>query len=329
MSRPLLSMCLIVRDEADRIETCLSSFWDACGECVIADTGSTDKTLELAEAFAEAGEREKLIVGHYEWSGSFADARNYALSLASGEWVAYLDADEVLVGAGWLPRILAVPSASELDALAVSVLAPEVCRVVREGAGDVLAPRTTRCWRRGTARFVGNVQEMPDPVTPGSIRATAMVNPRQCRVERRRDSGRPESMARNLRIAEQWALEEPEDSRAVAMHAFCLYTFHAFKGEPDGMITAAGIAERAQEMTPRWHVAYLLPALVADMQGRPADAARIARHALDPAVRLLDQHGDRAGLAAYVNDCERRAATATSTSSRLRVPRAARGAVEA
>jgi Glycosyl transferase family 2 len=245
----LLSICIIAAPgEAPHLERCFGSFWGAVDDVVFCFTGEReDGTVEAAERFAEErGERDKLVTGAREWRDRFDEARNYADGLASGEWLAYIDADEILHGAGWLPRILSVPSASELDALAVSVLSPKVCREVREDSDDVLAPRTTRV----------------------RLRATAMLDPRHVRVEQRRDSGRPESMSRNLRIAEQWARDEPDDARAVAMHGFCLYTFHAFRNEPEGMVRAAELAERGQRMTPRWHTAYMLPALVAHMQGR-------------------------------------------------------------
>ncbi|MFO7655329.1 MAG: glycosyltransferase family 2 protein [Candidatus Krumholzibacteriia bacterium] len=87
MSKPRLSLCVIVRDE----ETMLPGFlervaglWD---ELVAVDTGSGDGTVALLEA---AGAR----VVHHPWSDDFAAARNASLAPATGDWILFLDADE-------------------------------------------------------------------------------------------------------------------------------------------------------------------------------------------------------------------------------------------
>ncbi|HEX4760342.1 MAG TPA: glycosyltransferase, partial [Thermoleophilaceae bacterium] len=59
-------------------------------EMIIVDTGSTDRTVEIAESFGAT-------VLHHEWTGDFAEARNISLEAATGDWFLYLDADEVLV----------------------------------------------------------------------------------------------------------------------------------------------------------------------------------------------------------------------------------------
>jgi glycosyltransferase involved in cell wall biosynthesis len=85
-----LSLCMIVRDEQEMLEQCLSAVAPAVDEIVIVDTGSQDRTIEIARAFdARVIERE--------WTGSFAEARNVSFEAATGDWLMYLDADEVLV----------------------------------------------------------------------------------------------------------------------------------------------------------------------------------------------------------------------------------------
>src|SRR6185312_5031525 len=69
---------------------CRAAFRDAVDEVIVVDTGSTDRTIEIARSFgAKVIERE--------WTGSFADARNASFEAATGDWVMFLDADEVLV----------------------------------------------------------------------------------------------------------------------------------------------------------------------------------------------------------------------------------------
>ncbi len=85
-----LSLCMIVRDEQEMLPRCLAAVVDAVDEIVVVDTGSTDATIEIASSF---GAR----VLEHEWTGSFAQARNVSFDAADGDWVLYLDADEVLV----------------------------------------------------------------------------------------------------------------------------------------------------------------------------------------------------------------------------------------
>ena len=81
---------MIVRDEEEMLPRCLAAARDAVDEIVVVDTGSTDATVEIARSFgARVIERE--------WTGSFAEARNASFEAATGDWLLYLDADEVLV----------------------------------------------------------------------------------------------------------------------------------------------------------------------------------------------------------------------------------------
>jgi len=85
-----LSLCMIVRDEEQMLPRCLAAVAAAVDEIVIVDTGSTDATIEIARSFgARVIERE--------WTGSFAEARNVSFDAARGDWLMYLDADELLV----------------------------------------------------------------------------------------------------------------------------------------------------------------------------------------------------------------------------------------
>ncbi|APH07177.1 glycosyl transferase [Bacillus weihaiensis] len=78
---------MIVKNEEECIERCIKSVKDLVDEMIIVDTGSTDKTIEICR---ELGAK----VYSYRWDHDFAKARNYSLSLASGDWILWLDADE-------------------------------------------------------------------------------------------------------------------------------------------------------------------------------------------------------------------------------------------
>jgi tetratricopeptide (TPR) repeat protein len=88
--RPSLSLCIIARDEERFLGSCLASVRGVVDEIVLVDTGSNDRTIEIAR---RAGAR----VVQSSWADDFAAARNVALDHARGEFVLQLDADEVLV----------------------------------------------------------------------------------------------------------------------------------------------------------------------------------------------------------------------------------------
>lgn len=84
-----VSACLIVRNEEAKLGRCLTSLMGAVDEIVVVDTGSTDRTVEVARKY---GAR----IGHFAWVDDYAAARNAALDLATGDWVLSIDADEWL-----------------------------------------------------------------------------------------------------------------------------------------------------------------------------------------------------------------------------------------
>lgn len=85
-----LSQCMIVKNEEANIEKALSWGKEVAYEQIVVDTGSTDRTVELAKAMGAK-------VYSFEWIDDFAAAKNFAISKASGDWIAFLDADEVFV----------------------------------------------------------------------------------------------------------------------------------------------------------------------------------------------------------------------------------------
>jgi tetratricopeptide (TPR) repeat protein len=86
-----ISLCMIVKDEEAMLPGCLTAIAPWVDEMIIVDTGSSDRTREIAE---EHGAR----VIDFPWTGSFSDARNRSVEEATGDWILYLDADEHMVG---------------------------------------------------------------------------------------------------------------------------------------------------------------------------------------------------------------------------------------
>ena len=86
---PLISLCMIVKDEEANLARCLDSVRDVVDEIIIVDTGSHDNTVSIARSY-----RAKVF--YHEWDDNFSAARNVSLDHATGEWIFILDADEVL-----------------------------------------------------------------------------------------------------------------------------------------------------------------------------------------------------------------------------------------
>lgn len=84
---PNITLSMIVKNEEKYLRGCLQSVRELVDEIVIVDTGSTDKTLEIAKEY-------NARIFHFEWVNDFSKARNFALSKSAGKWILYLDADE-------------------------------------------------------------------------------------------------------------------------------------------------------------------------------------------------------------------------------------------
>lgn len=87
MKHQTISLCMIVKNEERTLERCLKSVEGIVDEIVIVDTGSTDRTLEIARQFTSK-------IFHFEWTNNFSDARNYAVEQATCDFILSLDADE-------------------------------------------------------------------------------------------------------------------------------------------------------------------------------------------------------------------------------------------
>lgn len=85
-----ISLCLIVKNEEGTLARCLESVKGAMDEIIIADTGSTDTTKEIALRYTEK-------VYDFQWINDFGAARNFAFSQATKDYIMWLDADDVLL----------------------------------------------------------------------------------------------------------------------------------------------------------------------------------------------------------------------------------------
>lgn len=83
----MISLAMIVKNEEKYLDRCLKSAAHMVDEIVVVDTGSTDRTIEIASRYGAK-------IFHFEWIDDFAAARNYSLEHVTGDWVLVLDADQ-------------------------------------------------------------------------------------------------------------------------------------------------------------------------------------------------------------------------------------------
>jgi len=159
-----LSLCMIVKDEEAMLPRCLAAVADHVDEIVIVATGSTDGTVAIAESF---GAR----VLHHEWTGDFSEARNIGLDAARGEWLMFLDADEVLVSEDG-PALRTALGQTWREAFYIN----ETNHMGHEEDGSAIDHQAMRVWRnRPSYRFEGRVHEHFSESLPAIVERIGML----------------------------------------------------------------------------------------------------------------------------------------------------------
>jgi glycosyltransferase involved in cell wall biosynthesis len=180
-----VSAALIVKNEEKTLGRCLASIDGAVDELVVVDTGSDDATKAVA---ASHGAR----VFDFTWQDDFAAARQYAFEQTTGDWVFWLDADDVVVGADRIRHVTANAAPDVTGFYWRYILG-------RDGRGQP----TFTCWRErcvrndGSSRWTGRVHEVLVARRPNAIVRTDEVI-----VEHHPEPSRGERSHRNLRILE-------------------------------------------------------------------------------------------------------------------------------
>ncbi len=169
-----LTVCLITRNEEKHLAQALRSVAGLADQVVVADTGSTDGTVEVAA-------RHGAQVHHVAWQDDFAAARNFALDQAVGDWVFWLNPDEELLPSSHA-AVRACMAVAEVFACAVRV--QELARPDRpEAFTETLQVRLFR--RHGGLRYRGRLHPtFVPPVEEVAAREGKAVLPAAVTVRR-------------------------------------------------------------------------------------------------------------------------------------------------
>ena len=282
---------MIVRNEAQFLTRCLDSLGDIYDELCVVDTGSADRTVEIAHerhakvtSFVACNDAEGRIM-------DFAMARNVALDLASGDWILQIDADEVLEAGA--RRIRKVIERKNAGCFGVTMRS--------NGATWI----SGRLFRRGpTVRYRGRIHEY------ASVQKEFVVEPSIVIVNRPDKTGKEPSAIRNIRLCYAAIQEDPEDARlfhflgnemqkaarikeaityyaeALRLGSFKAGLFHTtyYLGIcyllEDRFEEGLELAFRALRIDPRFAEAHCLIADLYSLQGRPLHARSWYRSAL-------------------------------------------------
>ena len=216
--KPFLSLSMIVKNEETSLAACLASARALCDELVVVDTGSTDRTVEIARAH---GAR----VFTFAWCDDFAAARNFALDRTTGQWVLHLDADEVAVAEPRRLRAELAAQAPEVRFLRVPVRSPWPDGIgCDEHPARRLFRREPRVrWQRRIHENITNL-DGETPEQESTCRSLRVDHDGYRDTADRRGKGK---LDRNIRLLTREILERPDD---VVAH-FYLAREYASQGE--------------------------------------------------------------------------------------------------
>ncbi len=199
-----VSLCMIVKNEERFLPDCLKSVVELVSEIVIVDTGSTDRTMQIAEQFGA----RLFQIG---WENDFAKARNYGLEKATQPWILYLDADERL-HRPYHDLVRQAVACRDYDAYYVRVRS-EVSELLGKVPHIQAYPRIFR--NRPDFRFVGRIHEQ---ITPAIQKHNGRFALLDVEIEHLGYNLSPEIMQskvqRNLESLIQQVKDEPDNAYA-------------------------------------------------------------------------------------------------------------------
>ena len=199
---PKISAVLIVKDEASRLAACLAALQEVADEIIVADTGSTDGTLAIAETFTPHCHR-------IPWENDFAAARNRAIAEAAGPWILSIDADEVIEDPAGARALLASFIQDQPDGVTGTI--QHRSPTGTGAAARVVTGDVERFFPKARYQFTGMIHEQLAPVT-GAHAGTASTGVTVRHSGYAHDGGAPDHKGlRNLPLLEGAVAAEPDN----------------------------------------------------------------------------------------------------------------------
>jgi len=203
---------MIVRDEEYFLRQCLEGVKDFVDEIIIVDTGSKDKTKEIAKEFTDK-------IYNFQWQDDFAAARNFSLEKAIHDWILVLDADEIIEKKD-LKKIREIIKDTKYDAFYLiqrnygkksSVKWKKVEKKTKytKDYEFYLRNPIMRLFRKGT-KYCGVVHEVVDNyVKDNDMKSATLEIPIHHYVDEKKGNTLKKRQLRYLKIAEKKLKEEP------------------------------------------------------------------------------------------------------------------------
>lgn len=200
LDRKILSLCVIAKNEEKHVKRFIDA-WDGwCDEIIICDTGSSDRTKEIA---AECG----AIVVEFPWCDDFSAARNAACAPATSEWIFCPDMDEIIVNPEKFYTFLAsVPDWINAVQMDLHTAWANYVDLNNKGAVVNYFP-AQRCFKRGTHEWAGAGHEFIRGINGNT---TKMGYCRDAHFEHHPDTTKPRNY---IGILRKQANEYPKDGR--------------------------------------------------------------------------------------------------------------------
>lgn len=142
-----ISVCMIAKNEDNHIEECLKRLKPCKFEVIVVDTGSVDRTVEIAHRYADK-------VFHFAWCNDFSAARNFSIQQASNDWVLIIDCDEYLENV----NLAELEEATNRNSHSVGMIVRNNPYSI-QGVRSVMSERIGRLFNRRYCHFEGIIHE--------------------------------------------------------------------------------------------------------------------------------------------------------------------------
>lgn len=151
-----ISVCIIARNEEQYIGECLRRLIKYDWEIIIVDTGSTDKTIDIAKAYTSN-------IFHFDWINDFSAARNYSISKAHNDYILCVDCDEYLEISALTPEmILTLPilvSPKQVGLIERHNFSWGFSDNLSEDNPDIICDRAARFFHKDYTYYQGSIHE--------------------------------------------------------------------------------------------------------------------------------------------------------------------------